>query len=114
MKTSPRLGLAVALALACAAPASFTAAAEPAPPKSITVPIKNFAFMAMSVTVAAGGSVTWKNLDGEPHTVVSTDGLFRSGGLDEGDSFTFKFQKPGVYTYICSIHPQMKASVVVR
>jgi plastocyanin len=112
MKTSQRLGLAVVLALACTAPASF--AAEPTPPKSVTVPIKNFAFMAMSVTVAAGGSVTWKNLDGEPHTVVSTDGLFRSGGLDEGDSFTFKFLKPGVYKYICSIHPQMKASVVVR
>ncbi len=112
MKTSSRLGLAVALALACAAPAAF--AVEPAPPKAVTVPIKNFAFMQMSVTVAAGGSVTWKNMDGEPHTVVSTDGLFRSGGLDEGDSFTFRFQKPGVYKYICSIHPQMKASIVVR
>ena len=112
MKILSRLGLAAALALACAAPASF--AAEPPPPKSITVPIKNFAFMEMSVAVAVGGSVTWKNLDGEPHTVVSTDGLFRSGGLDEGDSFTFKFQKPGVYKYVCSIHPQMKASVVVR
>lgn len=112
MKTLSRLGLAAALALACAAPASF--AAEPPPPKSVTVPIKNFAFMEMSVTVAVGGSVTWKNLDGEPHTVVSTDGLFRSGGLDEGDSFTYKFQKPGVYKYICSIHPRMKASIVVR
>ena len=112
MKTSSRLGLAVAFALACAPPASF--AAEPAAPKAVTVPIKNFAFMEMTTTVAVGGSVTWKNLDGEPHTVVSTDGLFRSGGLDEGDNFTFKFEKPGVYKYICSIHPQMKASVVVR
>ena len=112
MKTFSRLGLAAALALACAAPAGF--AAEPPAPKSVVVPIKNFAFMQMSVTVAAGGSVTWKNLDGEPHTVVSTDGLFRSGGLDEGDSFTFSFQKPGVYKYVCSIHPQMKASIVVR
>jgi plastocyanin len=112
MKTFFRLGLAAAIALACAAPTGY--AAEPPAPKSVTVPIKSFAFMQMSVTVAAGGSVTWKNLDGEPHTVVSTDGVFRSGGLDEGQSFTFKFQKPGVYKYICSIHPQMKATVVVR
>lgn len=112
MKLFSSLGPAAALAFACAVPASF--AATPAPPTSVTVPIKNFAFMEMSVTIAAGGSVTWKNLDGEPHTVVSTDGLFRSGGLDEGDSFTFKFPKPGVYKYVCSIHPQMKASVVVR
>ena len=112
MKMLSRLGLAVAFALACVAPTSF--AAELAASKAVTVPIKNFAFMEMTTTVAVGGSVTWKNLDGEPHTVVSTDGLFRSGGLDEGDSFTFRFQKPGVYKYICSIHPQMKASIVVR
>ncbi len=112
MKMTSRLGVAAALALVCAAPT--LSAAEPAPPKAVTVPIKNYAFMAMSVTVATGGSVTWKNLDGEPHTVVSTDGLFRSAGLDQGDSFTFRFTKPGVYKYICSIHPQMKASVIVR
>ncbi len=112
MKTPSRLGLAVAIVLACAAPT--LSVAQPAAPTAVTVPIKNFAFMPMMVTVAAGGSVTWKNLDGEPHTVTSTDGLFRSGGLDEDESFTFKFLKPGVYKYICSIHPQMKASVVVR
>jgi plastocyanin len=111
MKTSSRLGLAAALALASVAPGLCVA--QPAP-TSVMVPIKNFAFMPMSVTVAVGGSVTWKNLDGEPHTVTSTDGLFRSGGLDEGESFTFKFLKPGVYQYVCSIHPQMKANIVVR
>ena len=47
----------------------------------------------MSLNVAAGATVTWKNLDGEPHTVTSDSGLFRSGGLDEKDAFTFKFDK---------------------
>ena len=102
-----RAGLAAALVLA----ASAVHAAAPA---SAVVPIKSFAFMPMSVTVAVGGSVTWKNLDGEPHTVTSTDGLFRSAGLDQGDSFTVKFSKPGVYRYVCSIHPQMRAEVVVK
>ena len=78
------------------------------------IPIKNFDFGPMVVTVPVGGSVTWKNLDGEPHTVVSTDGQFRSPALDEGDSFTFKFSKPGEYAYICSIHPQMKARIIVK
>ena len=58
--------------------------------------------------------MTWKNLDGEPHTVVSTDGLFRSKALDENDSFSFKFDKPGTYKYICSIHPKMVATVTVK
>src|SRR5882724_3414950 len=77
------------------------------------VTIKNFDF-AMDVNVAPGSTVTWKNLDGEPHTVTSTDGLFRSGALDQNDSFTFKFAKPGTYKYVCSIHPKMQAAIIVK
>lgn len=104
-----RLALAAALTLACAVPAVLAAA-----PAAVEVPIKSFAFMPMEVSVPVGGSVTWKNFDGEPHTVTSTDGLFHSGALDQGDSFTFKFTKAGTYPYICSIHPQMRARVVVK
>jgi plastocyanin len=76
--------------------------------------IKNFDFAPMSITVKAGTSVTWKNLDGEPHTVTSVDGLFRSGAIDQDESFTFKFDKPGTYKYLCSIHPRMMAAVIVQ
>ena len=78
------------------------------------VMIKNFDYMPMAVTVPVGGSVTWKNLDGEPHTVTSTDGSFRSEALDEDDTYTFKFTKPGVYQYVCTIHPKMRATVTVK
>ena len=78
-----------------------------------TVAIQNFHF-AMDVTVTPGSTVTWTNLDGEPHTVASADGLFRSPALDQKDSFSFKFEKPGIYKYICSIHPQMRATVTVK
>jgi plastocyanin len=77
------------------------------------VTIKNFNF-AMDVTVTPGSTVTWTNLDGEPHTVASVDGLFRSPALDQNDSFRFTFDKPGVYKYICSIHPRMKAVITVK
>ena len=76
--------------------------------------IKNFDFGPMDTTVSAGSTVTWKNLDGEPHTVASLDGAFHSQALDQNDSFSFKFEKPGVYKYICSIHPRMKASIIVK
>jgi plastocyanin len=79
-----------------------------------TVTIKNFDYAPMAMTVSAGSTVTWKNLDGEPHTVVSTDGLFRSAALDENDTFSFKFDKPGTYKYVCSIHPKMVATVTVK
>jgi len=79
-----------------------------------TIVMKNFDFSPMMLTVKAGTTVTWKNLDGEPHTVVSPDGVFRSHALDQGDSFTFKFDKPGTYKYICSIHPKMRAAIIVQ
>jgi plastocyanin len=87
--------------------------ALPARAEDMTVPIQNFMF-GMNVTVSSGSTVTWKNLDGEPHTVVSLDGLFRSKALDEDDSFSYRFDKPGVYKYICSIHPKMTATVTVK
>jgi len=53
-------------------------------------------------------------MDGEPHTVASRDGLFRSTALDQNDTFQFKFDKPGIYKYVCSIHPKMMATVTVK
>jgi plastocyanin len=79
-----------------------------------TIVLKDFHFAPMSLTVPAGATVIWKNLDEEPHTVVSDAGLFRSGVLDQNDSFTFKFDKPGTYKFICSIHPQMLGTIVVK
>ena len=79
-----------------------------------TIVMKNFDFSPMMLTVKTGTTVTWKNLDGEPHTVVSPDGAFRSHALDQGDTFTFKFDTPGTYKYICSIHPKMMAAIVVQ
>ena len=76
--------------------------------------IQNFDFTPMTLTVNAGAMVTWTNKDGEPHTVVSEDGLFHSKALDEGDSFSFKFDKPGTYKILCSIHPQMRGIITVR
>src|SRR5580700_7605419 len=85
-----------------------------AAPGDVQVTIKNFDFQPMAVTVPVGGTVTWTNRDGEPHTVTSIGGAFRSEALDEDDTYTFKFTKPGVYQYICTIHPKMRATVTVR
>lgn len=78
------------------------------------VMIKDFMFTPLSVTVKAGATVTWVNLDDEPHTVVSDTGLFRSSGLDTNESFSYKFDKPGTYRIACSIHPQMAATIMVE
>jgi plastocyanin len=79
-----------------------------------TVTILHFDFAPMALTVPVGTTVTWKNMDPEPHTVTSTDGSFRSQALDQGDSYRFKFSKAGTYKYICTVHPRMMASVIVK
>jgi plastocyanin len=81
---------------------------------SNVVVIHNFMFSPMEMTVKAGATVTWKNLDGEPHTVVNDAGLFRSSALDQNDSFQFKFDRPGVYKILCGIHPNMRETITVE
>ena len=84
---------------------------QPAPAE---VKIDNFSFGPASLTVAAGTTVTWKNNDDVPHTVVSDDKVFKSKALDTDDKFSYTFTKPGTYNYFCSVHPKMTAKVVVQ
>ncbi|MEJ0043658.1 MAG: cupredoxin domain-containing protein [Rhizomicrobium sp.] len=94
--------------------ASLFAVPLPAFAAAPDIVMKNFDFTPMTLTVKAGATVTWKNADGEPHTVVSADGLFRSAALDENDTFQFVFAKPGTYKYVCSIHPKMVGTIAVK
>jgi len=92
---------------------SASLAADGSDPATVVV-ARQFMFAPASLTVKAGSTVTWTNKDEEPHTVVSAAGLFRSGAMDTNDSFSFKFDKPGTYTYACSIHPRMVGTIVVH
>ena len=111
MRSSVKRAIAVALmALWLASDAT----AADAPPAGMRIEIKEFMFAPMEFRTTVGVAVTWVNQDDEPHTIVSDTGLFRSGALDTGDEFTFRFDKPGTYHVFCSIHPQMKATIVVQ
>ncbi len=84
------------------------------PAAAAIVLARGFMFAPEALTVAAGTTVTWTNRDNEPHTVVSDSGVFRSGALDTGESFSFRFDKPGTFHYTCSIHPRMIGTIVVE
>lgn len=90
------------------------AAQATAPAEDARITIKDFMFSPMHITTKVGVRVTWVNQDDEPHTVVSDTGLFRSGALDTGKTYTFRFDKPGTYHVFCSIHPQMTATIIVE
>ena len=78
-----------------------------------TVTIDNFTFAPAELTVKVGTTVTWKNHDDIPHTVVSA-GKFRSKALDTDDSFSFTFTSAGDYSYFCSLHPHMTGMIKVE
>jgi len=80
-----------------------------------SVTMAHYAFSPASITVHVGDSVTWTNSDQAPHdaTTTSAPASFRSPTLSTGQSWTYTFRQPGQYNYYCSIHPDMRAVVVV-
>ncbi len=93
---------------------SVTANAQQMQPAAMEVKIDNFSFGPTTLTVPVGTTVTWTNRDDIPHTVVSTEGAFKSKVLDTDEKFTFTFNKTGSYPYFCSIHPKMTGRVIVQ
>jgi plastocyanin len=81
--------------------------------RSVKVEIVDFAYSPETVTVAAGGKVTWRNEDSAEHTVTLDDGSFESGDLAEGKLKSESFKDPGSFTYHCEIHPEMTGTVEV-
>lgn len=78
------------------------------------VKIDNSSFGPQTLTVTVGTTVTWTNRDDIPHTLVSADGLFKSRARDTDETFSYKFEKAGTYSYYCSLHPKMTGKVVVQ
>ncbi len=115
-----KTGAAAALALVlfagtasqAAAPKAWATPSADAGPAYISA-ISGFAFED-TITVDAGQSVTWANVDAVTHTVTADDGSWDSGEIPGGKSFTVTFAKPGTYRYHCRIHPAMQGVVVVR
>ena len=81
--------------------------------RSAKVEIDDFAYEPATVTIAAGGKVTWVNRDAEEHTATLDDGSYSTGDLAEGKLKSQSFKQPGNFTYHCEIHPEMTGTVEV-
>ncbi len=104
------------ICLAASALVYFVAAARTAegPKADEQVRIDNFSFIPETLTVKAGTTVTWVNMDDVPHTVVSTARKFSSKVLDTDDQYGRVFSEKGTFEYYCSVHPHMKGKVIVQ
>ena len=87
----------------------------------LAVDIANFTLPALHlvVTPTTGARVTWTNRDGVTHTITSgapedETGVFGSGFLSEGQSYSFNFGPEGTYSYFCEVHSYMRGTITVE
>jgi plastocyanin len=82
---------------------------------AVQVTMKSLAFSPSAVHVKVGQTVQWTNDDTPAHNVTYVSGpkFASSGTLNPGAKFSIKVTQPGVIHYFCSIHPFMKATIVV-
>lgn len=94
------------------------------------VSLKLLQFTPSKLTVKKGTTVTWREDEPITHTVTSgkvigidpttslrtgqtPDGMFDKKLSKPGDTFSYTFNTPGEYSYFCSIHFGMNATVTV-
>ncbi len=83
------------------------------PAEPLRIDQKGFRFIPHVTVIQTGGAVRFLNNDPEPHNVYSPEGRYNLGTWPTGDTRDHVFKKPGIYTQLCNIHPDMLAFVVV-
>ena len=101
------------LALSAFAAAIVFAGSAASARQTHTVTIENLQFQPQTLTVKRGDRVVWANKDLVPHTVTVAKG-FDSHSIAANTSWTYTARTPGRYDYMCTLHPAMKATLVVE
>lgn len=107
------IGLAVIFTNSCSKGSSYGSSGGGVPGTNL-VTIQSMQFQPATITLVAGSTITWKNMDAVAHTVTSDDGTsFDSGNISPQGTYTFTFMTVGSYPYHCSIHPSEKGTVQI-
>lgn len=85
-----------------------------APPKvPLEMDQKGLQFKPHVVAVVKGTAIRFLNNDQEDHNVYSPEGGYNLGTWPPGQTRDQVFDRPGVYTQLCRVHPDMEAFIVV-
>ena len=103
-------------ATATSTPGTATCSAPSTTGGATIIFIRSFAFQTATVHVKSGGSVAWVNCEPTniPHTSTSDASAWNSGLLSPPGSFVRTFPTVGSFPYHCTVHPGMKATVIVE
>jgi plastocyanin len=83
-------------------------------PAVVYVKVVDFAFDPPSITIPAGTKVIWTNIGPTEHTVADKDVNWSSNILNKNDAYSHVFTQPGTVTVICTLHPDMVSTVIVK
>ena len=108
-----RLTSCALLVMACMAAGGAVWAAPPAV-KTHTVIIEGTRFVPETLTVRRGERVVWLNKDPFPHTVTARGHGFDSRSIAANASWRYVAQKSGTFDYVCTLHPTMTGTLVVK
>lgn len=78
-----------------------------------TINMDGTRFTPETLTVQRGDRVVWVNKDPFPHTATAGR-TFDSGSIPAGKSWSYVAREPGEYAYVCTLHPGMKGTLIVR
>lgn len=93
--------------------ACSASAREPAAQRH-DVDIVGFVFQPDTLRVAVGDTVVWTNRDVVPHTATDAQAQWDSGSLETGASWRLVAAAAGASSYVCTLHPTMKATLIVE
>jgi plastocyanin len=83
-------------------------------PVNATLTNKQMNFSPSIVVLSVGGKLTFTNADPFPHNIFSPDHeKFDTGLLAPSATQSKTFSKPGAYTLLCNLHPNMRAYLLV-
>src|SRR5690606_19801788 len=85
-----------------------------AAPTTHTITIEGMRFSPDTLEVRLGDTVQWVNNDIWPHNATATNRGLESPELASGDSWQFKAERKGSFPYLCTLHPPMKATLIVK
>jgi plastocyanin len=85
---------------------------KPVATNEVVLP-KSYKFEPSAIVVKAGSSVRWRNEDNFSHSVKVDGGADHA--LGRGDTVSIRFDKPGTYHYVCTLHSHdMQGEVIVE
>jgi plastocyanin len=88
--------------------------ASSCPKGAVVIHMKNIQFSPQNASARVGQKVCWINDDDVQHDAVANGGQFKSQLFGQDQTFSTTVSKAGSISYVCTVHPNMTATLDVK